>query len=152
MTHKRLIANLALSTIVLIAVGACNGLVGQNSNDGSTPVVKSRPASPEECLIGGVVITVNDKTTTICDGSNGVIGPTGPTGSPGTIITLIPFCPGVTVYPSTFLEYGLCVSGVMYGVYSYANGFLAMLPNGNYQSNAVGSQCNFTITDCSVTW
>lgn len=152
MTHKRLIANLTFGTLALIVISACGGLIGTPGNDGSTPTVKSRPASSEECLIGGVVITVNDKTTIICDGSNGAIGSTGPAGSPGTAITLIPFCPGTPVYPSVFLEYGMCINGSMWGVYSYANGFLSQLPNGNYQSNAVGSQCNFTITGCSVTW
>lgn len=79
-------------------------------------------------------------------GPQGVQGPTGPTGEDGTVITPVQFCNGVTPsYPSTFPESGLCINGQVYGVYSANDGFLALLPPGTYNSNAVGSACTFTI-------
>lgn len=79
-------------------------------------------------------------------GPQGVQGPTGPTGEDGTVITPVQFCNGVVPsYPSTFPESGLCINGQVYGVYSANDGFLALLPPGTYNSNAVGSACTFTI-------
>lgn len=145
MTHKRLIANLTASSIVLIALGACSGLVGADGNDGITPTVKSRPASPEECIIGGVVITVNDKTAIVCDGTNGG------TGSPASSVTTINLCPGVTSYPSVFIEVALCVDDQLYAVYSIPGAFLTLIPPGVYTSNALGSACNLTVLEhCQV--
>lgn len=77
-------------------------------------------------------------------GSSGV-GMVGPTGADGTIITPVQFCPGPSIYPSNFPEYGLLINGKVYGVYSANSGFLAYLPPGEYTSNAIGSSCNFTI-------
>jgi hypothetical protein len=52
-------------------------------------------------------------------GSPGQTGPAGPKGADGTVISTVQFCPGFTpTYPSHFPEYGLCISNVMYGVYS----------------------------------
>lgn len=98
-------------------------------------------------------------------GTNGLVGSTGPqgpvgqpgqsiqgpAGADGTVITPIKFCAEAPVYPSTFPEYGLCISGQIYAVYSANDGFLAVLPDGAYNSNAVGSTCNFVVTGCTVT-
>lgn len=78
-------------------------------------------------------------------GPIGIPGLNGTNGTPGTVVTPIQFCPGTTVYPSVFLEYGLLIDNRVYGVYSYDNGFWAYLPPGYYESNAIGSSCNFTI-------
>lgn len=80
------------------------------------------------------------------NGNNGSNGSQGPSGQDGTVITVVQFCQGVAPsYPSTFPESGLCINGNLYGVYSANDGFLALLPPGAYNSNAIGSNCNFTI-------
>lgn len=87
------------------------------------------------------------------DGINGTNGTNGENGAPGTQIVPTQFCvnSGATVYPSNFPEFGLCIDGKMYGVYSANNGFLALLPDGTYSSNPVGPQCTFVIAGCTVT-
>jgi hypothetical protein len=82
-------------------------------------------------------------------GANGVVGPAG---TPGTVITPVQFCPGTSIYPTTFLEYGLCINGVIYAVYSANDGFLVELPDGTYQSNAVGSSCDFVVNGCEISY
>src|ERR1700689_3913792 len=78
-----------------------------------------------------------------------IVGPVGPAGAPGlngtngidaTPVTIVQFCSNVTpTYPSVFPEYGICLGGQLYGVYSANGGFLALLPPGEYNSNAIGS-------------
>jgi len=82
-----------------------------------------------------------------CGGAqNGQNGQMGPQGLDGTTITPVQFCQGVTpTYPNTFPESGLCIDGSIYAVYSQYNGFLALIPPGEYTSQAVGSACNFTV-------
>lgn len=58
---------------------------------------------------------------------------------------IVQFCPGTTVYPSIFNEVGICTNTNLYAVYSANNGFLTLIPPGTYQSNAIGSSCNFTV-------
>lgn len=89
------------------------------------------------------------------DGQQGTQGPPGVDGQNGTNatpVTPIQFCPGVTpTYPSVFAEYGICLGGQLYGVYSTNGGFLALLPPGTYNSNAVGSNCNFVVLpNCQI--
>jgi hypothetical protein len=70
----------------------------------------------------------------------------GTNGTPGTTITPIQFCPGVVPsYPSTFPESGLCIDGSLYAVYSANDGFWTLIPPGTYSSNAIGSNCTFTV-------
>ncbi len=83
-------------------------------------------------------------------GPVGDTGAQGPTGADGTVITPIQFCSGTPTYPSTFPEYGLCINNQIYAVYSTRGGFLTILPNGSYLSNAVGSRCNFQVLDNCV--
>lgn len=82
-------------------------------------------------------------------GSQGVPGTPGiqgPVGQDGTVIEIVQFCPGTTPsYPSTFPEIGEVINGRTYAVYSANGGFLTYLPPGTYNSNAIGSNCNFTI-------
>ena len=89
-----------------------------------------------------------------------IVGPAGPVGAPGlngsngqdgTVITPVQLCPGTPTYPSVFIEYAYCMDSKLYAVYSANNGFLTVLPDGDYQSNAVGSSCNFHVSGCSVT-
>lgn len=93
-------------------------------------------------------------------GSTGAVGATGPQGLPGangingvngTEVVAIKFCPGSAVYSSTFPEYGLCIGGNLYAVYSTNGGFLALLPPGEYRSNAVSSRCDFVVkANCEI--
>ncbi len=95
-------------------------------------------------------------------GNTGVVGPigdTGPTGQPcaqgpagadGNIITPIKFCLGEAVYPTVFPEYGICINNSIYAVYSTHGGFLTLIPEGRYNSNAVGSNCDFTVLPSCV--
>lgn len=77
-----------------------------------------------------------------CYPSNGI---NGSPGAPGTQITIVQFCPGTDQYPSQFNEIAFCIQNSLYAVYSANDGFLTYLPPGQYQSNAVGSSCNFIV-------
>lgn len=76
------------------------------------------------------------------DGSNGRDGANGADGQPARVITL---CPGVTVYPSAFVEVALCINNELFGVYSTHGGFLTKFPPGTYSSNTVGTACTLTV-------
>lgn len=143
--------------LVLLILTSCSGPRGDMGSQGIPG--QSCTTTPVQ---NGVTITCpGSLPVTVYNGVNGLpgatggIGPTGaqgPAGSPGTVITPVVFCPGVTVYPTVFLEYGLCISGTLYAVYSANNGFLVELPDGEYQSNAIGSSCDFTVTGCEISY
>lgn len=79
------------------------------------------------------------------DGQNGINGVNGTNGQDGTQVTPIKFCTESASYPARFPEYGLCLNDSLYAVYSANGGFLALLPEGNYSSNAIGSACSFKV-------
>jgi predicted small lipoprotein YifL len=84
-------------------------------------------------------------------GMPGQDGSDGQPGAPGTVVQFVQLCPGTPSYPSTFIEYAVCVENKLYAVYSANGGFLTYLPPGAYQSNAIGSACNFTVgANCQV--
>lgn len=138
----------------------------QTVSSGTPPKVNCTVTSDSN----GATITCPDGTTaTISDGTNGaqgpqgipgvqglqgVIGPQGipgVPGAPGTVVTFVKFCSGASSYPNTFLEYGLCVSGNVYAVYSENGGFGVLLPPGEYSSDAINSECNFNLlANCVV--
>lgn len=91
-------------------------------------------------LVTGVVLLA----LTGC--GRGGIGEVGPRGADGAAIKVLKLCPGEPVYPSVFIETALLIDERVYAVMSVNGGFLAELPPGNYQSNAIGSRCNFTVT------
>ena len=102
-------------------------------------------------LLAGCAGPKGEQGTQGSAGAQGIAGQNGLDGAPGTQIDVVQFCPNSTpTYPSTFPEYGLCIEGKLYGVYSANGGFLAELPDGTYSSNAVGSACTFTIRGCDV--
>jgi hypothetical protein len=115
--------------VILLMVVACRGPRGDHGDLGSTGV-------PGQSIVG----------------PTGPAGSNGLNGADGTQITVVQFCKGVAPsYPSTFPESGLCINGNLYGVYSANDGFLAYLPPGAYNSNAIGSSCNFTILpNCQI--
>lgn len=92
-------------------------------------------------------------------GDTGDVGPTGPqgpqgdAGAPGTVVTQVQFCPGyVTTYPSTFPEFGLCISSHLYAVYwDKHNAWLAEVMPGYYASTSTNAPCNFHVAaSCQV--
>lgn len=119
---------------LMIILSACtlrngdNGINGKDGQDGSDGIdgIQGPPGAP---------------------GDNGA---TGPAGADGTLITLVKLCPGTPSY-GTFIEFGMCIEGKLYGVYSANGGFLAYLPDGAYLSNGIGSACNLTVTGCTIT-
>jgi len=127
--------------IMMLLLSACKGnsgatIVGPKGDIG--PIGDTGPAG-----ING---------TNGSNGTNGQDGAVGPKGADGTIITPIQFCPNVhPVYPSTFPEYGVCINGNIFAVYSANDGFLALIPPGVYSSNAIGSSCTFTVlANCQI--
>lgn len=91
-------------------------------------------------------------------GPTGLPGQVGPQGNPGangqdaTPVTVVKLCPGVTTYPSTYVEIAFCVGGKLFGTYSANGGFSTELPPGNYLSDGIGNSCNFTVgPNCQVT-
>jgi hypothetical protein len=85
-------------------------------------------------------------------GQKGDTGEAGPIGAPGTSITVVKLCPGVTVYPSKFVEVAFCIGDALYGTYSANDGFSSELPPGTYLSNGINASCNVTIgAHCAVT-
>lgn len=161
------------------SVLVCNGLVGATGSSGSagqngtSSSVSVVAATLTQCPTGGLDITTLNgavsSSNVVCNGSvgpQGVAGPTGLTGSVGATgsqgapginanLSVVQFCPSsfVPSYPSTFPEIGLCLNNVLYGVYSANDGFLAMLPPGEYSSDGINASCTFTIgADCKVSY
>lgn len=78
-------------------------------------------------------------------------GPAGKDGAPGTQITVVQLCPGITTYPSTFVEVAFCVNDKLYAVYSANGGFETEIVPGYYDSKGIGSSCSFYVeTHCLV--
>lgn len=161
----------------LLALVACTGpqgdpgesIIGPPGSPGMSSFISVLPATLAECPNGGTrFITtspVRNKgregyhpftaTALVCNGSDGMPGPQGLQGDAGqdaTPVAMVQLCPGVTTYPSVFVEYAACIGNKLYGVYSANGGFLAYLPEGTYTSNAIGSSCNLTIgPNCQIT-
>lgn len=122
------------------------GTTGNNGSDGAT----------------GPKGDTGGKGDTGTPGANGQDGSIGPKGDPGndgspgvdgqdsSPVSMVELCPGVTSYPSVFVEIGVCLNGKLYGVYSANGGFMTYFPDGNYSSNSIGSACNLTIAGCVV--
>lgn len=157
-TILKIILILAVLAFALVTLNGCcpekgdTGAIGEKGVQGTpaiAPNVTTSPATSEQCLNGGAVVMINGIDTVICNGSNGSAGHNGTDASP---VTPVSFCGAPSIYPSAFPEYGLLIGNRMFGVYSLNGGFLALLPPGLYNSNAVGSSCNFLINaDGTVT-
>jgi hypothetical protein len=86
-------------------------------------------------------------------GPQGIPGAQGPAGADLNPITIVQFCPGSTNYPTTFQEVGFCINNQIWAVYSLNNGFLTLIPPGAYNSNALGSNCNFVVNpNCVISY
>ena len=78
-------------------------------------------------------------------------GPRGYNGEDGKEVTVVKFCPGVTVYPSRFVEIGFCINGHIYATYSTNGGFSTEIPPGSYGSNGINANCNFVVLpNCEI--
>jgi hypothetical protein len=140
--------NLLLTILVLFCAACYQGPVGPQGAQGvgcTTQTIQPSTPAPN----GGALITCGSTQSLIL---NGAPGSNGAPGTPGTIVAPVQFCTGaVSSYPSTFPEVGFCINNEIYAVYSANDGFLTGIPNGNYYSNAIGSTCNFSVSNCSVT-
>lgn len=117
-------------TVLMTTILAISGCAGQNGQLGA----KGESGNP------GATGPVGPK------GDEGNTGADGRPGVDGTPVTLIKFCPNaVASYPLVFPEYGICVNNQIYAVYSANGGFLTVIPPGRYNSNAIGSVCDFTV-------
>lgn len=126
-------------------VDGINGLPGTPAAPLSVSITTLDPGGPI-CVTGGSIISVGNSDTIICNGEAGAPG------VDATPISFVQFCGGTTGYPDTFAEVGICVNGIMYGVYSRNGGFLSQLPQGLYSSEGINSTCSFNIgPDCQVT-
>lgn len=164
------------STFLSNGSTGATGLTGNAGQNGVGIVVETLTAPSGQCADGGSVILVAQDTlgtglyntsdvqetsVLVCDGLNGATGAQGQQGDAGsngtngtnaTPITTVQFCPNVTSYSSTFSEVGFCLGGQVYGVYSQNDGFMSLLPPGEYTSDGINSSCNFTIgANCKVT-
>lgn len=84
-------------------------------------------------------------------GDTGDAGQDGTNGIDATSVTVVKLCPGVTTYPSKFVEVAFCIGGKLYGTYSANDGFSTELVPGTYLSNGINASCNATIgSNCSV--
>lgn len=85
------------------------------------------------------------------NGTNGSNGTNGTNGTDGTLITIVQLCTSPTVYPTTFTEVAFCIDHNLYAVYSENNGFLSIIPPGNYSSVGHNSTCSVTILpNCAI--
>lgn len=91
------------------------------------------------------------------DGAAGAQGPQGNPGTPGedgtdaTPVTVVKLCPGVTTYPSKFVEIAFCIGGKLYATYSQNGGFSTEIPPGSYGSNGINASCNFVVLpNCGI--
>lgn len=153
--------SILLVLAVVVAFG-CRGQQGPSGELGAKgdagapatpPSIAITPISPSTtCPNGGSLITIGTANSVVCNGNQGSPGLNGMPGVDATPTTIIQLCPGMTTYPTTFVEVAICANDELYAVYSYNNGFLTLLPPGDYISNAVGSNCNFHVgSHCTVT-
>lgn len=139
------------SQLVTDGSNGVNGTNGLNGLPGGNCSVSQQPQGALiTCPDNSAVLVTNGTDGT--NGTNGSNGSNGTNGTNGTVVEPIQFCTGFTqTYPSVFAECGFCINGIMYGVYSANDGFLAELPPGTYSSDGINSSCTFTIGDnCKV--
>lgn len=84
-------------------------------------------------------------------GAQGIPGTNGAPGINGTSVTVVKLCPGVTVYPSKFIEVAFCIGNKLYATYSANGGFTSEIPPGSYGSNGINASCNFVVlSNCGI--
>jgi hypothetical protein len=128
--------------------------------------ISNTPMPVESCTVtavsGGVnIICPNGSQSFVANGAagaagqtgaTGATGATGPQGLPGTNITWVQFCTSCTAtYPSDFPEGAFCINNNLYAVYSANDGFMSLLPPGEYSSDGINCSCTFTVAaNCKI--
>jgi hypothetical protein len=132
----------------------CDGATGAAGATGSVGQSGSAGAAGSSCSVSSVGTSAEAPTGgTLISCTNGTeaLVLNGLDGTNGTFVQPVQFCPGNTIYPNEFNELGFCIQGSLYAVYSLNNGFLSLIPPGRYDSDAVGSSCDFTVgTNCTI--
>jgi predicted small lipoprotein YifL len=99
----------------------------------------------------GDVGATGKQGTTGAKGDTGAVGQNGSPGIDGTSVSVVKLCPGVTTYPSKFVEVAFCIGDKLYATYSANDGFTSEIPPGSYGSKGINSNCDFVVgTNCSV--
>jgi|ERR1019366_2063181 hypothetical protein len=120
-------------------------MVGCAKDQGTT--YSTKPIPSPNCTVSTVYSPISGSLIQCPDGSSSFVS-NGINPSP---ITIVQFCPGTTTYPSEFNEVGFCINNQLYANYSLNNGFWSLIPPGYYNSNALNSNCNFTVTtNCGI--
>ena len=131
------------------------GAPGVNGTNGAAGINGTNGAAGENGTNGADGTSGSNGTNgaTGATGGQGLQGATGGTGQSGISVTPIELCTTCKpVYPSVFAEYALCLQGQLYGVYSQNDGFLALLPPGEYASDGINCTCTLTVgVNCAVT-
>lgn len=131
--------------VVALSLAAC-GQGPQGAGCTVSPIGVS-VAAPN----GGSLLQCGATQQLILNGSNGQNGSNGLNGTNGTTVAPVQFCPGTSVYPSTFIEVGFCIDNTLYAVYSANGGFLTTVLPGSWGSNGINASCNFVVgNNCQI--
>jgi|ERR1035437_2263438 hypothetical protein len=140
-SQKEVFMKIIFLVLTISMLAACGGKTGDAGSIGAT-------GAPG---VSGPTGATGPQGTDGTNGTNGSDGATGPQGVPGTNgtnatpVTVVTLCPGVSTYPSTFVEIALCLNNNLYAVLSEHDGFLTYLPPGKYESKALDSSCDLTV-------
>jgi Collagen triple helix repeat (20 copies) len=146
------------------------GLPGPQGSPGPQGIQGIQGLSGESCQVtplpvsspvpnGGSLISCPNSSSVVLNGtngnngSNGQDGQNGINGTNGTIISTVQFCSGYnSIYPSSFPEVGVCISGSIYAVYwDGRNAWLSEIVPGYYTSTSTSAPCNFTVqSNCTI--
>lgn len=96
---------------------------------------------------GGALLTCENGSTVVTNGSNGLQGVQGVAGQNATPVSVVQFCSGyTTTYPGSFPEQAICVDNELLAVYwDGSNAWLAEIVPGYYASTSTSAPCNFTV-------
>lgn len=111
-------------------------------SDGTTSKIANGTNCTVEQVSGGANIVCGSDSVFVANGQN--------TSNP---VTMVQFCPGyTTTYPSTFPEFGICISGNIYAVYwDSSNSWLSEVVPGQYLSTSTSAPCTFTVlSNCQI--
>lgn len=132
-----------LGVLVGILILASVGCTGPRGSKGVAGAIGG--GCTVTAVSGGSLITCADGTSSfVSNGSDGQDGEDGEDGTDATI-GVVSLCNKPTSYPLVFTEVAFCIGSNLYAVYSQNDGFLTLVPPGNYSSNGHNSSCTFTV-------